>query len=244
MTDLHVGSIPLMQAVLDTNIVWERELIKPGLVQHYDAINNTGSGHNSSATTWKDLVGTNDGTLQLGVNWLPNSLNFTAGRVQFNGALTTSFTLMSTMSIEKTGTHPRWTADPQYPTIYHHTNAGAQNMYAFGWYSLAGGGLTTYDDTFNARPQAVLPPDNEIYHIAVRYDENTRIAELFLNGTKVAQTTRPVWSGQSVVTAYLGGNATTTRFMTGTISDYLRYDRPLEDWEIHHNSLVSLKRFT
>lgn len=42
----------------------EPEYIADGLVLHYDAINNTGDGHSSTATTWKDLSGNgNDGTL-------------------------------------------------------------------------------------------------------------------------------------------------------------------------------------
>ena len=40
------------------------DYVQEGLILHYDAINNTGSGHSSSTTTWKDLSGSgNDGTL-------------------------------------------------------------------------------------------------------------------------------------------------------------------------------------
>lgn len=49
------------------------QYVSDGLVLHYDAINNTGSGHNSSATTWTDLSGNgNDGTLSTA----PNTSNF------------------------------------------------------------------------------------------------------------------------------------------------------------------------
>lgn len=56
------------------------QYVSNGLVLHYDAINNTGSGHNSSTTTWKDLSGNgNDGTLSNTPNnnrfyWENNSL--------------------------------------------------------------------------------------------------------------------------------------------------------------------------
>ena len=38
--------------------------VADGLILHYDGIDNTGSGHSTTATTWKDLSGNgNDGTL-------------------------------------------------------------------------------------------------------------------------------------------------------------------------------------
>ena len=51
----------------------EPQYVTDGLVLHYDAINNTGEGHNSSTTTWKDLSGNgNDGTLSTS----PTTSNF------------------------------------------------------------------------------------------------------------------------------------------------------------------------
>ena len=47
-----------------------------GLMLHYDGINNTISGHNSSATKWKDLSGHGfDGTIN-GCTWGDNYLSF------------------------------------------------------------------------------------------------------------------------------------------------------------------------
>ena len=43
-------------------------IVKEGLVAWYDGVNNTGSGHNASATTWKDLAGNNDITLTTDAN--------------------------------------------------------------------------------------------------------------------------------------------------------------------------------
>lgn len=49
-----------------------------GLMLHYDGINNTGDGHSSSATTWKDLSGNGyDGTLYNftnGIHWEANQM--------------------------------------------------------------------------------------------------------------------------------------------------------------------------
>lgn len=56
--------------------------VQDGLVAHYDAINNTGNGHDNNATVWKDLSGNGnditlynfDGTATSG--WGENVLNF------------------------------------------------------------------------------------------------------------------------------------------------------------------------
>ena len=44
--------------------VSQNDYVRDGLILYYDAINNTGSGHSNTATTWKDLSGNgNDGTI-------------------------------------------------------------------------------------------------------------------------------------------------------------------------------------
>ncbi len=48
-----------------------------GLIHHWDAIDNTGSGHDSSASVWADLVGNNNLTiLGSSITWGGNYLNF------------------------------------------------------------------------------------------------------------------------------------------------------------------------
>lgn len=82
----------------DANLIYEELLekntdntqyVSNGLILHYDAINNTGNGHNSSTTTWVDLSGNgNDGIITGGV-WQENSLNFTTSNAS-NGVRTSS----------------------------------------------------------------------------------------------------------------------------------------------------------
>ncbi len=53
------------------------EYIKNGLMVAYDGINNTGNGHNDTATVWKDLSGNgNDGTLKGEPTWQNDCLKF------------------------------------------------------------------------------------------------------------------------------------------------------------------------
>ena len=65
------------------------QYVSNGLVLHYDAINNTGSGHNSSTTTWKDLSGNGNDSTITGGTWTNNSLNFTTSNTS-NGVRTKS----------------------------------------------------------------------------------------------------------------------------------------------------------
>ena len=46
-----------------------------GVISSYDATNNTGSGHSNSTTTWKDLKGNHNGTIN-GAIWGSNYLKF------------------------------------------------------------------------------------------------------------------------------------------------------------------------
>ena len=46
-----------------------------GVISSYDATNNTGSGHSSTTTTWKDLTGSHNGTIK-GATWGTDYLQF------------------------------------------------------------------------------------------------------------------------------------------------------------------------
>ena len=59
----NAGNYTILQESLDSNVS-TTDYISYGLIAHYDAINNTGNGHSTTTTTWKDLSGNgNDATL-------------------------------------------------------------------------------------------------------------------------------------------------------------------------------------
>ena len=69
-----------------------------GAKNSYNAQNNTGSGHNSSSTTWKDLAGSVNGTVN-GATWGTDYLNFdgnddyvTLGTMNFTNKVTLDIT--------------------------------------------------------------------------------------------------------------------------------------------------------
>lgn len=79
--------------------------IKNGLVLHLDGINNTGNGHENTATTWKDLSGTSEDAILNNVSttaasdsgWGDNYLaldgvdDYVTGLAQTNGDITVEF---------------------------------------------------------------------------------------------------------------------------------------------------------
>lgn len=63
------------------------DYVEDGLILHYDAINNTGSGHSNNITTWKDLSGNSNDAIITGGIWENNSLRFTNAN-ELNGVKT------------------------------------------------------------------------------------------------------------------------------------------------------------
>lgn len=54
----------------------KKDYIKNGLILHYDAIDNTGDGHDNNATTWKDLSNSSNDGIVTGASFNSNYLNF------------------------------------------------------------------------------------------------------------------------------------------------------------------------
>ena len=54
------------------------EYVTNGLILHYDGINNTGNGHSTTTTTWKDLSGNGNDGIITGGSWQNNSIKFTS----------------------------------------------------------------------------------------------------------------------------------------------------------------------
>ena len=113
---------------LNGNIKTQKnEYDKSGLVLWYDGINNTGTGNtDSSSTTWKDLVGTNDGTLlnfdkTSDSGWNNKGLLFDGvnDKVQFIGNITDNYTIsLLVQPTQYKNSYPRIIAENPFPSIY------------------------------------------------------------------------------------------------------------------------------
>lgn len=74
-------------AKLETDDTEVSEYITDGLLLHYDGINNTGNGHDSTTTTWVDLSGNGNDATITGGTWENNSVKFTVASTE-NGIKT------------------------------------------------------------------------------------------------------------------------------------------------------------
>ena len=139
----------------------ETQIATNGLVLYLDGINNTGSGHSSNASIWKDLSGRENNGSVSGGTWDDNSLYFDGVNDWVNcGEINSDYmTLEATMSANKTG----------------------QSMVALGNIEAGGGavGVTAAGSLFgqfyiNSAYQQLTKSGgfnlNQIYHVVVTYD--------------------------------------------------------------------------
>ena len=210
------------------NILLPPEYVTDGLVQHYDAIER-----GDNPLVWKDLVGTNDGTITNGI-WLDKSLQFNGdARVSFQGNITQDYTIMMVAKrYDIQGAHPRLIGElsnnTAYPAYYIRTNNYNYGIYAHG-----------ADIDFT--PVRSMPADIFV-HLTWRYNSSTGNVDLFENGIRISSRAVTV-DATSSTTAFLGGNNTTTRYFNGEICNYMVYDRALELHEIDKNFKTDWVRF-
>ena len=101
--------------------------VQDGLVTHFDAIDNEGTGtHNPSATTWRDLKGSAYITLQTGANWTGRYFDSSPTQHTIPGMPAyrrDSLTIETAINIMSNGT---LSAGTSWPRIFAH-NAGGGN---------------------------------------------------------------------------------------------------------------------
>ena len=214
----------------------ELDYVKTGLKVWYDGINNTGTGStDSNSTTWKDLVGNNDGTLlnfdkSNESGWKNNGLLFdgTNDKVQFKGDITDEYTM--SFLIQPTvykNDWPRIIAENPFPTIH------LQSTYSYR-VALYGQGK---DAPF---PNTTQLPTTQKTMITVTYDGSE--VKLYENDKYISSfstTTKPT----SVANAYLGGRNDDSRQYTGYIYNCMIYDRVLYFGEICNNYQKNIERY-
>ena len=224
--------------------------ITEGLFHHFDAIDNVGTGiHDPNTTIWKDLVGSRDGTVLGGAPWrngdslemLGNAANTKvsfSGNIQpiiNNGGDYTLTTVMYMVNTPVSGNaHPRICGDPQYPSIYFSTatapGALLHRIYFYG----------NPPDT-NFQPHT-YPNYLTRFDITINYSATTKIVELYINGEYKANLPN-VNPRTGTTTAYIGGNSTNTRCLTGHFCNYMVYNRKLSPHEIMQNFKTNKSRF-
>ena len=203
--------------------------IKDGLVLHYDAINNTGSGHSNSTLVWKDLIGNNNGNLVSGPSWGDNKLTFDGidDKVSYRGDITPEYSIAITIKPVLSGNYPRLFAEYTYPTVYLHS----VNSYQFGFYS------PTADRVFSP---SLTPSTTKYTYVVLTYAAGK--ATLYVDGAEIGFVNSSGAPVQQAL-AYIGGRSSNDRQYKGEITNYMIYNRVLTSREIFYANMYNQERY-
>lgn len=213
---------------------YQKEYVTDGLLLYYDALNNTGTGHSNSATTWKDLSGNgNDGVIT-GGTWENNSLKFTTSNknngvktadnfpIDFSNTFDITFKLSDVSSVE-TLFGARTTTTNGFMLFNYNTNNA----------------LTL--DTKGSSTRVVLGDrlvENKTYNVTVTFSGTT--VKLYVNGQLAKTTSFTDASINFPLTIFTAGTRSNS---LGDIYSVRVYDRALGDGEVMQNYNLDKARY-
>lgn len=228
------------------------DIIKDGLLVWYDAINNTGNGHNSNTTVWKDLSGNGRDGIMKDVTIRSNYATFGGSRVDlgYMNDFTNKITLEATIDISQI-------VAGNCSIICNYESGGVGLKLSYGKPSfmiyLKGVGYVECisNDTLSL---------NNKYHIVGVYDGLN--INLYINGIKPDNNIIRKWpSNNSVVldspktiqppysdkfSMIIGADPEQngyTGYFNGNIYDVRIYNEALSEDEIHHNYLIDKTKY-
>lgn len=222
------------------------EYITDGMIHRWDGIQNTANGHNSSVTTWKDLIGSydlelNDTTV---VTWKNNAVNFTGG--------TGSFLKSAENNIDNANNK---TIEVVFKSTSETTQCLCQCFYGTGTASDAIGKVVVYSDktvagkgksgtTYASGLNAIA----DIKSIAVTLSDTPEVNKVFVNGIEVSSSTsthsmRYTVNQIIVGASWQGGSYSTGYPFLGDIYAIRIYNRNLTGTEVYSNYLIDENRF-
>ena len=226
-------------------IVDDTDYVSSGLITHYDAINNTGTGYSNTATTWKDLSGNgNDGTL-LGFDsssgWKNNYLKFDGvdDYVLSTNNLGISGDTALTMCAVAAWDGDSWLSDwPSY--------MGITSASSYAGLSMTMNGGQPALDFWNYRYRA----DNalsvkQIYQICLVKETGSinTTSKIYVNGQEVAGTGNSTSSPSIVNSQAVVGRLDSTRWANARIYNIKYYNRALSQSEIQKNYAIDQQRY-
>jgi len=217
MKTLVMVASTLAAAVLLADEPTSASYMQSGLVAQWDAIDNAGTGsHSASATTWKDLVGSHDLTLDTAkCAWTEKTLHSDSatGFAVASEAITTYKTIEICY-------RPADTTDP-------HCIVACGSTERFTW----------------SVTNVVVNPGAMVCAAATYGDlESTSPESVYLNGAANADVAHESWGTQPSVFS-VGWGVPADRTFRGDICAIRLYDRALTAAEIAANAAVDVARF-
>lgn len=216
------------------NVSGEDGYNQVGLLLHYDGIDNTGSGHDASSTTWKDLSGNgNDGTVHNGA-WENDALIFDGttfvdgNRYLWFGAFTMEFLVKQ----------------PVPNGSYHQFYTKRVDSYGIQFLTLGDGryDIVLYNSEYTAQPTVAA---GELFLLTVTYDMQTM--KLYENGILNSTFTPGAINAMNSVVFNIGrysrDNSSAGDYYTGKMKHVGIYSRALDSSDIYNNYRYLVKRF-
>jgi hypothetical protein len=252
--------------------ITEQHYVKSGLVGMWDAINNTGSGHSATTTSWKDLVGTNNLTL---INFAMTSTSgWTANSLYFDG--TNDYVEGNNPLYNGVGGKPDMTVEVmsskralKYGALISMNNTVNVEGYMNIWTALYDN--RPYETVYSYCPEhCKVVADNNLYSYrlptstyplgsvkTVSYGKDGTSYFTYLDGSLEAEANYTIADGNVVgwrqntfrVGASYGSNGTAyptpdpSFFFNGSVNNLRLYNRALSAAEMSLNSQIDQTRF-
>ena len=224
--------------------------VQDGLVGQYDGINNQGTGtHDSTATTWKDLVGNNDLTLTNSAAWCRGiglSMDqLSAGSAAAYGKTVAPAYQTIEILFKETSRESRimlWSGDRARYVIFDYGNV----TYPYVWAYFDGRKEIVADlhrHTPYVKMQAYVPTS-----LVATYGrgESNEVADVYCDGVQRHCGGSVNWWGAGTDCLTLGGRVLTSLKdygWSGEIYAIRFYNRVLTPEEIARNHAIDVKRF-
>lgn len=217
--------------------------VSNGRILHYDAINNTGSGHSSTTTTWKDLSENgNDLTLSNFGNtstsgWSTNALNFDG--VDDFGTVSTIQNILSGETTIST-------------RIYSEQYNNYRGIYGnhSGNYDYVNGILAQYQNNllrigYNSNIADINYSDVNNKNITLTVQMGASIGtKVYINGSLVSEVKNEETNPSASNEFWIGRSLNyTNRYFIGQMNNFMIYNRILSDSEISQNYRADEARF-
>lgn len=224
---------------------YELEYITDGLIHRWDAINNTGDGHDSTATVWKDLVGNVDLTKVVDGDWtddaldFPNTTSTNTGRSwTSSNAITDSTNMTIEVCLEPYGSIGAVAWFTGY-SVNHNKMIGilSSDVSVCGYANAGTNGcaITGFSSL------------TEVKSIVATYTDTTQVDTYYVNGVAKTKNCTHTYGRSKVTNMIIGGYGGTASGNTypysGKIHAIRVYNRVLTANEIAQNYAVDVARF-
>jgi len=212
--------------------------VKEGLSLHYDAINNTGNGHDNNVSIWTDLSGYGwHGTLSGNPVWSYDRLNFDGVNDLVSSAMTlnlmgNSFTVSTSILISATNNY-RGIAGGHNSTPGLNFGQWGSNILSCGVHPHGAVAIPLTDVPLNTGIQFTMKISNGT------------LIEAYINGQKVGTKTITAFAQLTSSEVFRIGRTynSADRYLKGDVRNMMVYIQALTDAEILQNYEYDKERF-